>query len=185
MAMSLPEFLHSFDSSEHERLDDQGSTRNVYRISGEYLERLAMDEEVVVKQSEPSNEIGIYQNRRETRAYLESLERNQNFLPEVKVGSSNFETVVAERVDPFTVADGGHPWFERRRRTGYEQGCKNALPEGWSDQDDLELGIDREGVKIVDGGTLFRNEWIVSDPIDHGSLNQYSIEGDEYFSIQA
>lgn len=181
MAVGLDEFLRDYEASGLERLDNGDSWRQVYAVDRDYDKIQDIDYPVVIKYSDRG--IGKTQNRTELRAYLESMERDQGFLPEVIGGRADFKYLVSRRVNPLPAPSQGHPWRENPEMQAYAAECREVLPEGWIDNDDVELGVDDGDVKLLDGGTLRRNEWIVDEPLDHRSL-EFTDRGEHsYFTV--
>jgi hypothetical protein len=184
MSVSLAEFIHGFDPSEHERLDDGCSNREVYAVGSGYSDELGFEGEYVVKcAGQKFRGNARTQNRKELRAYIESIERGQDFLPSIVGGSSDFEYIMTRRINPVPVPDTGHPWRENPARQRHLDDCRDVIPEGWTDNDNLERGYDEGKLKVMDGGDLHRSDWIVRDPLQHELVEDTSIEGHEYFSI--
>lgn len=182
MSMGLSEFLSDFEASEHDRLDEGEGWRNVYALDESYEDELGLDSNMVVKYSDTST--GRAQNRNELRAYLESLERDQDFMPRVVGGSADFEYLVSKRINPLPAPSGGHPWRENPEMEAYAEECRKAIPEGWVDSDDIELGFDDGDVKLLDGGTVRRKKgWIVDDSLEHDSVDSKERNGDYYFTV--
>ena len=180
--MDIGRFLDGFNESEHSRLDDdRGSWRQVYAVDEGYQDELGFEDPLVVKYSDTP--LAKSQNRTELTSYLESIERDQDFIPQVVAGSTDFEYLMALRVSPFPEPQTGHPWRENPQLEQRAQMRRQALPEGWSDNDDIELGSYNGDVKLLDAGTLVRSDWIVEDPIGHESVDITEYEGREYFTL--
>ncbi|MEF8880553.1 MAG: hypothetical protein V5A72_01845 [Candidatus Nanohaloarchaea archaeon] len=185
MSLNISEFLQNFNPSKCERLDDGQSFRSVYSVEDSVLEELGNGGEYVVKHvGEDNKSFSRTQNRNEVRAYLESIERNQDFLPPVKAGTTDFDYIVARRVNPLPTPSLTHPWKDNPKRRDFEQKCRNVLPEGWTDNDDTELGVDGNDLKIMDGGALYRKDWKVDEILNHDLVNNLSNSGSEYFVIE-
>lgn len=182
LLVNVEEFLDGFDESEHSRLDDgRSSWRKVYAMNEFYQDELDFEDPLVVKYSDSSN--ARSQNRTEMTSFLESIEREQEFIPRVVAGSSDFEYLVALRINPLPEPQTGHPWRENPELEQRTKRRNNTLPEGWCDNDDIELGVYNGDVKLMDAGTLIRSDWIVGDPLQHETVDLNEYNGREYFTL--
>lgn len=181
--VDIEKFLDGFDGSEHQRLDDdRGSWRQVYAVDENYQNELGFEDSLVVKYSE--NLTAKSQNRTELTSYLETLERGQDFIPQVFAGTTDFEYLVTLKVNPLPEPRTGHPWRENPELEQRAQQRREVLPEGWSDNDEIELGVLDGEHKLMDAGTLIRSDWIVGDPLEHDSLNLTVYDGVQYFHVE-
>jgi len=180
--VDIDRFLDGFDESEHSRLDDdRGSWREVYAVNDSYLDELGFEDPLVVKYSDSPT--AKSQSKMELVSYLESLERGQDFIPQILAGSSDFEYLMAIRINPLPEPQTGHPWRENPELKQRAQMRRNTLPEGWNDNDDIELGVYEGDVKLMDAGTLIRSDWIIEDPLEHESVDLTEYNGRGYFTI--
>lgn len=180
--MDIGRFLDGFDQSEHSRLDDdRGSWREVYAVDEFYQHELGFEDPLVVKYSD--NSTAKSQNKTELTSYLESVERDQDFISRVVGGSTDFEYLMAVRISPFPEPQTGHPWRENPELEQRAQMRRQTLPEGWNDNDDIELGVYDGDVKLLDAGTLVRSDWMVGDPLEHETVDLTDYDGRRYFKL--
>jgi hypothetical protein len=180
--MTIPQFLHDIDLKGRERLDKRGNNRDVYSVDDLSVDGVNYNQFVVKSASTGAKG----QNKKAVRAYLDSLERDQDFLPPFVGGTADFDLIVVGRLNPIDNHYSDHPWRENPKKSDYDKAKREVLPDGWSENDDnIELGVDPFNcVKILDAGTLHRTSWeIPEDPLDYDAVDTTSIDGIEYFTI--
>lgn len=190
MSESLAEFMADFQPEDGKRLDDGTSWRKAYVV--EFSDVEGFEGEYVVKTaggdgSGLDDGTARTQNRREVRAYLESLARDQQFIPDIVGFSEDYQIVVMEQVNPLSTPDPGtsvrsNPQ-RRRKIENYHKVRENLLPEDWDDEDHPEIGMRENGYVLLDAGRASRDDWKVEDPTDCDFVEVYEVAGDRYHVV--